>query len=132
MKLVKLPVAVLAILSMTLTSSAVVYVDTFWQADTGNWSNVSNWSNGEPFYPDYYSKCNANINNGGTIQVTENDEACYRLYLGKGDSSSIGHLGTLKEPRVAVYIIVIIINKLKYDFWHPVCLRVWHNCRKTT
>ena len=52
--------------------------DTYWTGDTGNWSEATNWDNGEPTSLTY-----AYISNGGTAQVLEADEQCYHVYLGE-------------------------------------------------
>ncbi|MCX5653804.1 MAG: PEP-CTERM sorting domain-containing protein [Planctomycetota bacterium] len=71
--------------------------DTHWNAGTGNWSNGSNWSDGEPTSVD-----GAYINNGGTAQITApNKEVCSGLYLGEGstDSGTVDMTGgTLSLP----------------------------------
>lgn len=52
-------------------------VDTYWQADTGNWSTGANWSGGEPGSGD-----RAFISNGGTAEITQTGEVCRRLEVG--------------------------------------------------
>ncbi|HUT59013.1 MAG TPA: PEP-CTERM sorting domain-containing protein [Phycisphaerae bacterium] len=52
--------------------------DTYWDANAGNWSDANNWSAGEP-----NANVNAIISNGGTATITEANEACRDLYVGK-------------------------------------------------
>ena len=74
---------ILVLLGVFLLAGRAGAVDTYWQVGTDDWSTGSNWNNGEPTASDV-----AYINNAGTAQVTENDEACDYLYLGDGSADS--------------------------------------------
>src|SRR5690242_19438021 len=59
---------------------------TVWTAQTGDWFEAANWSNGLP-----NSSTDAQINNGGTPQIATSGATANNLYLGFGalDSGNI-------------------------------------------
>ena len=90
---------ILAIMLVGMIAVQAQAVDTYWQGGTGNWSTAANWDNGEPT-----EFKNADINNGGTAQITQAGEACNVLTLGRlvGQSGNVelsgsGYLDTWEE-----------------------------------
>ena len=82
---------VILVLALTATTYAwvPVYIDTYWQGTTGDWSDPDNWSNGEPTGHNVYSYLhNSYINNGGTVQITQAGEIFGDLYLGQNQTDS--------------------------------------------
>jgi autotransporter-associated beta strand protein len=75
--------AAILLLNTSFTQSA----DNYWNVTSGNWSdnNPSPWSLGtEPTSSD-----NAFIQNGGTENITQNDEQCHNLYLGAANTGTM-------------------------------------------
>jgi len=78
---------VLSLVVVVAVTTVSLAVNTYWTAGVGDWSNGSNWNNGEPSASSLY----AFINNGGTAQITQAGEICYYLRLGdnSGDNGTV-------------------------------------------
>ena len=77
----------MAIVIMTILGLAGVaeaYDNTYWKIETGDWSVASNWTNGVPHD-------HANIDNGGTAQITQGYEIISHLKVGSvyGQSGNV-------------------------------------------
>ena len=62
------------------------FTQTIWQAESGDWFQPVNWSDGVPT-----SSTDAQINNGGTAQIEAGTAAASNLYLGF-DATDVGNL----------------------------------------
>lgn len=62
------------------------FTQTIWQAESGDWFQPVNWSDGVPT-----SSTDAQINNGGTAQIEAGAAAASNLYLGFG-AADLGNL----------------------------------------
>jgi hypothetical protein len=83
-----------AALTVGYLSANNLFADTTWQATTGSWATPGNWSAGLPS-----STVNADINNGGTAQISSGTDTVGNLLLSAGTLTasgleSVGYAGT--------------------------------------
>ena len=81
-------VACWALAALFVTSTSAFAQTTVWTAGTGNWFSRENWSAGVPD-----SSTTADINNGGTAQITDSPAAASLIELGVG-ATDTGTLST--------------------------------------
>jgi T5SS/PEP-CTERM-associated repeat protein len=98
----KATVARWALFVLLLASPAAFSQTTTWTDGTGNWFTPANWSAGVP-----NSSTIADINNGGTAQITSNGAAASQVEIGVGvgeaGALSISEAGSLQDQG-AMYI----------------------------
>lgn len=92
----KLALCLTATVLAAVSSVSSLSAQTVWTDGTGDWFDSGNWSAGVP-----NSSTNAQINNGGTAQITTNGAQANTIYLGFGSSDSgtvsISGSGNLSE-----------------------------------
>ncbi|PYK10777.1 MAG: hypothetical protein DME65_08870, partial [Verrucomicrobia bacterium] len=85
------------ILTLLLVTPTVGMAQTIWTDGTGDWFLGTNWSAGVP-----NSSTQAQINNGGTAQITTSGAGAASVLLGWNDVSELGNLNISGAGRLTV------------------------------
>lgn len=85
------------ILALSLIAPAIGMAQTIWTNGTGDWFVGTNWSAGVP-----NSSTQAQINNGGTAQITTSGAAAASILLGWNDVSELGNLSLSGAGRLTI------------------------------